>query len=453
MKTYFISFCVFGSLLFNQIKAQDTTYYTLDEAVKVALQNNKSVEAAELDTELNRFRKGEANSALYPQINGSAGITHFIDLPQSFLPAQLLNPQAPDGEVVGAALGLPNTSKVGISANWLLYNQAVFAANKILRVQSELSEVQIQQTKDEVAYSVTQLYYGISFAIQQKSILSKNVESLDKLLKIVESNYQNGLITKVEVGKVSVSKSNLESELENIEVAIQTQQNFLRLLMGLPTDAKIKLTDTFGNQDFQKNLVQNIDLFQKVENTTDYKLLQKQIQLTQAEKQTFVASYIPSLAIVYDYSYNWANREFSNLYNSDLKYPQQYVGVQLNVPIFDGRKNEYKLRQNKVKTLQLEKRADYLNQKIATDITNANLKYNQNITAISVREQNRQVAKQVYEQSLLQYQEGIISLNDVITSENEWRQAQTQYLTALSNTLLALLDYKKATGNLLSMEN
>jgi outer membrane protein TolC len=446
---FFLTCICFFYFSLHLVKAQDTTPYSLDEAVKTALENNNLVKAAQLDLQINTYRRGEANSALYPKITGNAGLTHFIDLPQSFLPARFTNPNAPEGQVIGLALGLQNTSKVGLSANWLLYNQAVFAANKILKVQAEVSEVQIQQTKDDVAYSVTQLYYGISFSNQQKNILSKNVESLDKLLKIVESNYRNGLITKVEVGKVSVSKSNLESELENIDVAIQTQENLLRLLMGLPENTPIKLIDSFEQSQFEKNLLTTTNLSAEAKNTTDYKLIEKQIQLNVTEKQAFIASYIPSLSVNYDYTYNWVNNNFSDLYSSNLKYPQQYVGVQLSVPIFDGRQNEYKLRQNKVKTLQLEQRADYLNQKIGTDITNARLKYNQNITAMSVREENRKVAQEVYDQSLLQYQQGIISLNDVITSENEWRQSQTQYLTAISNTLLALLDYKKATGNII----
>ena len=438
-------FLVMIMVLFTvQLSAQNTQNFSLEQAVSTALSNNKSIKAALLDSEINTYKKGELNAALYPNINGSAGVNHFIDLPQQFLPASFLNPQAPDGEVVGVQFGVPNSANVGISAQWLIYNQAVFTGYKLLKAQSEMTDISIEKQKDEVAYSVTQLYYGVAFAKEQQKLLLENVASLDKLLTIVESNYKNGLITKVSVDKVQVNKTNVVSQLENLDIVIASQENFLKMLMGLPIETAIALTDEFDGTTLDLIVKTNI----QPNEITDYQLLRKQLTLTELERKTLKANYLPTVGLAYNYQYNWQSENFSDLVGTDLKYPQQSIGLQVSVPIFDGRKNEFKLRQNEVKTLQLQQKADYLSDKITVDITNAQLKYNQNIEAIKVRNDNTKVAQSVLTQTTLEYQQGIVSLTEVINSETALREAQTQYLSAVSNALNALLEYKKVTNQL-----
>ncbi len=427
-----------------ELSAQEAQSYSLEQAVSTAITNNKSIKSALLDREINKYKKGELNAALYPTINGSAGINHFIDMPQQFLPASFLNPQAPEGDLVGLEFGVPNSANVAVSAQWLIYNQAVFTGYKLLKTQSEMTEISIEKQKDEVAYSVTQLYYGIAFAKEQKKLLSENVMSLDKLLKIVESNYKNGLITKVNVDKVKVNKTNLKSQVDNLSMVIQTQENFLKMLMGFPIETVIVLTDEFEGNSMERIVKMDI----QPSKTTDYQLMLKQLEMSELERETIKANYLPSVGLAYNYQYNWQSNELSELFSTDLKYPQQSIGLQVNVPIFDGRKNEFKLHQNKVKTLQLQQKTDYLSDKITVDVTNAQLKYNQNIEAIKVRAENSKVAQSVLDQTTFEYQQGIISLTEVINSETALREAQTQYLSAVSNALNALLDYKKVTNEL-----
>lgn len=426
-------------------EAQNTQSFSLEQAIQTALSNNKSIKAALLDKEINAFKKGEMNAAFYPTIDGTVSVNHFIDMPQQFLPASFLNPQAPDGEVVGVEFGVPNSSSVGLSAQWLIYNQAVFTGFKVLKAQNEMADISIEKKQNDVAYSVTQLYYGIAFANEQKSILEKNVEGLEQLLKIVESNYENGFIKKIDVDKVKVNKINLESQLENLTTVIQTQENFLKMLIGIETNTELLLTDQFSGETL--NAIFNANLQPK--NTTDYRLLEKQIELNEIERQSIIADYLPTVGLAYNYTYNWQSDNLSSLFSSDLKYPQQNIGLQINVPIFDGRRNEFKLRQNEVKSLQLQTNASYLSDKISTDITNARIKYNQNISAIATRKTNTDLAQQVLDQTTAEYKEGIVALREVIDSETALREAQTQYLNAVSDALMGLLEYKKASGTLL----
>ncbi|NJO00422.1 MAG: TolC family protein [Bacteroidia bacterium] len=187
------------ALLFLNSKcsfAQDPLSFSLQDAIATAMTNNKSIQNEALKRESIKYQKKEANSYLLPTVNASAGINHYFELPQSFLPANVLNPMAPAGEVVGLQLGLPNTSDVGINAEWMLYNQSLFTTKKVLNTQAEMTELQIIQKQEDVTYNVSLLYYAIVFSEMQMEVISNNIKSLEAVYKIVESNYRNGLVKK-----------------------------------------------------------------------------------------------------------------------------------------------------------------------------------------------------------------------------------------------------------------
>ncbi len=56
----------------------------------------------------------------------------------------------------------------------------------------------------------------------------------------------------------------------------------------------------------------------------------------------------------------------------------------------------------------------------------------------------------MYNQSQLQYKEGVATLSDLLNSETELRNAQNNYINALVQLKLAALELKKAGGNLLA---
>ena len=159
---------IIALLLAGTVNAQDTLKLSLSETIKHSLSNNKTIQAEELNDQLNEYKTKELNSAFYPIISANAGITHYVDVPQQYVAASALSSTAPSDQYVRLELLLPNSFNVGISANWTLYNQGVYSARKILSAQTQLSDIQFEKSKSELAFSVSQLYYGIVFLQKQQ---------------------------------------------------------------------------------------------------------------------------------------------------------------------------------------------------------------------------------------------------------------------------------------------
>src|SRR5262249_16926578 len=150
------------------------------------------------------------------------------------------------------------------------------------------------------------------------------------------------------------------------------------------------------------------------------------------------------------YSYNTVNPKFNKVINGSYTYPLQIIGLNISVPIFEGNRNFYKLKQNTVRSRQLELQSQFLAEKISTDIANSILRYNTSLKNTSSNEANVRLAERLYGQNVLEYQQGIISLNEVLTTQNTLNQALTEYFNSVSTALLALLEYKKATNTILN---
>src|SRR5258708_14639407 len=173
-------------LIASVVDAQDSLKLSLPDAIKYSLSNNKTIQAEQLNTQLNRYRSKELSSALYPTINGNVGITHYIDVPVQYVTANALSSTAPSDQYVRLKLLLPNSFNVGVSANWTIYDQAVYSALKIIHAQYELSDIQFQKSKSELAFAVSQLYYGIIFLQKQQESLLKVATNTDKLIGILQ---------------------------------------------------------------------------------------------------------------------------------------------------------------------------------------------------------------------------------------------------------------------------
>jgi|GEM_PF-6059555 len=440
-----IMFAVLWAYTAATAAAQDSLRLSLSDAVKQGVNNNKSIRAEALNLDINSDQLEQVNSVFLPSVTGNAGVLHYINIPVQYTHANALDPTAPADKYVGLRLLLPNSFGSGISVNWALYDQALFSSLKIIKEHSNMTVVRLQKDKSEMAYTISQVYYGIVFAVRQKENLVTIAANMDKLLVFLQANYNNGTIMRSELDKVKVNKINILSQIDALSSAIDTQVNLLKLLTGLPATVKLRLTEI----NFEGSLRPVTDTTALIETTLDYRLMQSEIRMNQLERIQTMANYFPKIGLAYNYSYNIVSPGLDGIFTSKFNFPIQYIGINLTVPIFDGRLNHFKLRENATKRKQLDLQSDFLSEKLHTDIINARLSYNSSLNNMISNAANVKLAQELYNQSLEQYHQGTTPLTDVLTYETSLEQATVQYFNSVSGALTSLLAYKKSTNTLL----
>jgi outer membrane protein len=420
------------------------TPLSLAKAIETALKQNRQVRLSQLEELSTQTKRKEANSYLFPQINGSAGLTHNIILPTSFVPASAFG--GPEGQVNSAQFGLKNAMNVGVSASQILYNQAVFSGFKVIKTSQEISRLSTKQEKENLVLQVSQVYYAAWVSQAQLNLLQKNLESITKILKISELNYQNGLIRKLDYERVLVSKTNLESQIQALQSNNVQQLNTLKFLLDMPLETNLELSEVLSNTS--ELVTENIGDVSK--QRTDYQRVIKLQALNIQERKVIEAGFYPSLVANFQYSFNWQNNRIRDLPNSPFTFPASLVGVSLQVPIFDGLQKTAKVQQNKIQAQKLEVQRQMIQNNSQVEVANAQNKLNSYQKTLIAQDENQKLATKIYQQTAQEYAQGLASINDLLNQENALHEAQNQYLSALANRLIAEVELKKATGKLVS---
>jgi outer membrane protein TolC len=70
------------------------------------------------------------------------------------------------------------------------------------------------------------------------------------------------------------------------------------------------------------------------------------------------------------------------------------------------------------------------------------------MAALDVQRKNMQLAEEVYFQTTKKYEQGLGSTLEVTNADTDLKVAQTNYYNALYSAIIAIVDYRTATGTL-----
>jgi outer membrane protein len=429
-------------LLTQQSFGQESySYLTLQQAIKVARENNLALKNAMLDEKISKESTNEVRSQGLPQINANGTFQDYLKIPVVVLPFP--NPET--GESSSAfPMGRKYNVTGAVEVSQLIYSQSYLVGLKASKTAQQLSALQTRQVQEAVVYDLSVSYYGAQTSAKQLQIAQNNLETINRLIQVTELQQQNGLVKKVDVNKLKVNRTNLETQIQNLQTVNQQQLNVLKFFMGLPISAEISI-DT--------NVQENPELLaakdQVPSNRTELLLLNKQKELYSLEQKNIAAGYYPTLSVFGQHQVQAMRDEFSFFDSSQPWFPSTIIGARLHVPIFDGLQKRARMQKSKLnfqKTLVSE---EQFRQKIDMEMFNAQAQLNNSRAALAAQEENRKLAEEIYAQTQLEYKEGVSSIADLLNAETSMKEAQTNYINAMIQTLIAGLEVKKASGSLL----
>jgi outer membrane protein TolC len=178
----------------------------------------------------------------------------------------------------------------------------------------------------------------------------------------------------------------------------------------------------------------------------DYIILQTQRELQHANLKYSYWAFLPSLNAFGAYNLNYQNNNFAELY--DTRYPYSYVGLTLNLPIFQGGKRIAKIQEQKWTSRRLDVTIDNLEHNLNTEYTRALAAYKSNLENYLTQKENVELANEVYDIVNLQYRSGIKTYLDVTIAESDLRTTRINYFNALYAVLASKLDVQRALGQI-----
>ncbi|HRF23928.1 MAG TPA: TolC family protein, partial [Chitinophagaceae bacterium] len=85
---------------------------------------------------------------------------------------------------------------------------------------------------------------------------------------------------------------------------------------------------------------------------------------------------------------------------------------------------------------------------IDNDVEAAKNNYRNALATMDMQKQNKELAEKVYQQTKKKYEVGTGTQIEIVAAQTEMKSAQTNYISALYDAIIAKVDYLKATGKL-----
>lgn len=411
---------------------------TLQTCVQYALANQPQVQQASIDEDIVNSEIKSRLADWYPQVSLTGNYQHYFQLPSLALGADST------GKRQVIQTGVRNTSTLGLGLTQNIFNRDVLLASRTAGYVRLQAKQQTASTKIDITVAVSKAFYDILATQQQIALLEDDIARLTRSLQDAYNQYKAGIVDKIDYKRATIALNNSKAQKKTYEEQLTAKYANLKLLMGYPQNGSLSLQ--YDSAQMEQDAV--LDTLQQVryEDRIEYKLLQTNQSLAQANLKYNKWSFLPTVSAFGNYNLAFLNQDLKDLYSRS--FPNSYAGLSVSIPIFQGFKRVYQIR-----TAQLQlKRIDWdfvsLKDNISTQYAQALANYKADYYNYEVLKENVAIATEVYNTIQLQYKAGIKTYLDVILAENDLRSAQVNYTSALYNVLISKLDVQQALGSI-----
>ncbi len=443
-------------------QAQEKHALTAAEAVVYAHKNNVLVKNALLEVQLQAQTNREITANAFPQINGSAGVNYTPSIAIQRFPnfiaagtyGVLTEEGVKDGSgntiampgdfgFIEAAFGSKFSNSVGVDLQQLLFEGQVFVGLQARRTSMEFVRKNVEVTEENIKANIYKIYYQLAAGKNQVSILDANIGRLQKLSDDTKKIYEAGFAERLDIDKVTVQLNNLQTEKQKVLNTIDNGYLGLKLLMGMPVKDSLVLTDSITYDEIKSGVLDAT--IYNYSDRKEYQYAELGKKLGEYNIKRYKLSYLPTVALASNYT---MIRQADKFGFSDNWNPSSQVGLRISVPIFDGFAKASRLQKARLQLEQTENRLEDLKQAIDRDVQLSINNYTNALATLDNQKRNMELAEKVYGQTKKKYEVGTGSTIEINNADTELRIAQTNYINALYDAIIAKIDFLKATGKL-----
>lgn len=421
------------------------------QCIDFAISKSVTLANANIDKQIATAKINELKAAALPQIHGNASVIDNFVIPKTFFNAQQFNPNLPDA-LTAATLQAQYGSQVTISVTQTLFNASYFLGSKAAKIYTELAEKNSKQTENEIHYTISKAYYTVLVNEERLKIILENLKSMEELLRTTQAMFENGTIEKLDISKIEVRLANLQTEFNKLTQFTELAKSLLKFQMGLSQDDEITLSENISNLNSQLGNSSYYDNYD-YNNIFDYNLrneftvLQSQKDLQNLAIQSHARSYLPSAYLFANGGANTGSLNFGNLFVPTNWYSFFSVGINVNIPIFDGFQKLHLGQQKKLTLQKTENSLNELKRFIDFQQKQARITLKNAHSTLTNQHRNKELALEVLKITKIKYTEGVGTNSEVLAADAAHKEAEANYFSALYEVLMAKIEVDKSLGN------
>ncbi|WP_419802608.1 TolC family protein [Mucilaginibacter sp.] len=420
-----------------------TYNFSVADCVKYADDHQSTVVNANLDIKSAEYRVKETIGIGLPQISGQATFTDYLKLPTTLLPGEFFNQP---GTFIPVKFGVNYNSNLALNASQIIFSGSYLVGLKAAKTYKELSNRNYTRSKIDVDVNVTKAYYQVLVSNEQIRLLDANINQLKQQVEQTTAQNKQGFVEKIDVDRITVQYNNLVTNRENTLRLLALNYELLKFQMGMPIEYNLTLVDKLADVGLDNNVVAYTTDTTFYRNRIEYGLQESQKDLNALDIKNRISQYYPSLTANGSVAAAFQNNSFGQLYNSS--FPSSYVGLTLNVPIFNGFQRLNQIKQAKITYLKSQNDLINLKNSLNLQASQASVAYTNGLQTLNNQKKSQELAREVLRVSKIKYQQGVGSSIEVTQAQTELENADNQYIQGLYDALVSKVDLERAYGRI-----
>ena len=424
MKHLIIFISLWCIVSFNAFSQQ---ILTIDDCHKLALSNNYSLKVSQNNVIAAKEEQRQAFTSYFPVVSAT-GVAFQADKGMAELSV------TPD-----MSLSMLKNGRVGS----VTAVQPVFAGgqiangNRLAKLGVEVNRLKKEQTEKEIALTVEQYFWQV-VALQEKLKTILSVDTmLNSLYNDVTAAVSAGIVNRNDLLQVQLRKNSIATDCMNIENNITLGKMLLAQYIGLENYD----FDLSYNMDYNLHAYMPDSIYfpplSALSQTTEYNLLQKDLEANQLKVRMAVGKNLPKVSIGAGYMYH-------NFLDTDRAFGMIFASVA--IPISGWWGGSHEIRKQKIQTTNAEYRMKDQSQKLLIRIQQAWNDLDNAYEQLDINYASIEQAKENLRLNTDYYHAGTVKISDLLEAQSLYQQSLDKYTEAYCTYRIKVVEYMQITG-------
>ncbi|MFA5115265.1 MAG: TolC family protein [Candidatus Omnitrophota bacterium] len=401
--------------------AEEEITLTLDEAVAVALRDNRDILIKTEDIKKAKAGITGARSALYPSFTFSGGWSYtrgYYDKDISQYETQSSFKQY--------------LFRGGKTASSIAEN----------RYKTEASEAVLEKTKLDIIVDVSKSFYAYLLASELAELNKGILTNTEAHLASLKERYQNGEVSESEILQVEES---LASVKEAWEFSVnQTQTSLILLKNLLFIDEKVGVKPEGEFIYAPKEISYDESFLKAMQQRPEIRQYEAQVKANKEGVKVARADALPSAYASWDY-YSRSHAVVSTI-NTKNWNDYNILGVTFEWPVFDGWSTRAKVEEAMAELRSSQLGKEKVIKDVALDIKNAYINLKDSISRIRTSDANIIYYKDNLYVIKEKYRQGIASFLDLDDASLSYRISEFNRKQSIYDYIVAKINFERASG-------
>lgn len=423
---------------FNSLQAQEVHTVSLQEAMKLAKENNKKVLKSQLDITLSEQNIKERKELRLPdvQLNGMySRITNITEFKgDGFLNGKEVTKAIPEIYEVNSTFKMP-----------IYVGNKINNAIKIANDESEIAKIKSEKTENDIELQVVANYLAIYKMMELQKIFEENIKEEKSRLKEVQSMQKHGTVTKNEVIRAELQLSDRElnalTNSKNIKIALHD----LKTLVQIPENEEIAI-DTTSNLDEMNGLDPYDFYLNKAMQNEEMRIASQELKISKTELQLVKGNYLPSVNFFGNYGFYYPNYKFFP--PNPYLYTLGQVGIEARFDLSALYKNKTKVAKANTRIDMQKMQTEIVKDEIQDQLFKEHTQYQEILEKFVVVDKALDLAEENYRIVKLKYLNQLVLITEMVDADNALLQAKYNKISTRLDAVLKHYELMHTAGML-----